>query len=168
MRAGSDSIVALSVAATALLVGMSTASAPASAAVRHAYRYGHVHQYHHYGSYRGHRHYYGGAAPFVGALIGGIAAGALAPRSEYEPYPYYQGGYEEGPYYGAEYYGGPSPYYAPGGAYHGGIYRGGAYQGGTYHGGAYRGGAYQGGTYHGGAYRSGGSSPSPWSGIDRR
>jgi hypothetical protein len=88
-------IMAAGLAASALLGAVTMASTPASA--RYVHRYGYVHPYHHYrhyGYYR-HRHYYGGA-PLVGALIGGIAAGALAPHYYYGPPPYYYG---PGPYY---------------------------------------------------------------------
>jgi hypothetical protein len=103
MRSGMKTMLALGLTASVLLGAVPAAMTPASAYVRH-YRYGHVHHYYrHYGYYH-HRHY--GAAPFVGAvgaLIGGIAAGAAANHYyDYGPYPYYGG-----PYYG------PAPYYGP-------------------------------------------------------
>ena len=108
MRSGMKKMLVLGLTASVLLGTVPSVTTPASAAVRHAYRYGHVHHdYRHYGYY--HRRHYG-AAPFVGAvgaLIGGIAASEAARRSyDYGPYPYYGA-----PYYGpGPYYGGPYGY----------------------------------------------------------
>jgi hypothetical protein len=68
--------------------------APASAAVRyHRYAYAHPHYYRHHSYYR---RYGLGPAGVFGALVGGLAASALA-YPYYAPAPYYYGPYA--PYY---------------------------------------------------------------------
>ena len=105
MRSGMKKMLALGLTASVLLGAVPAVTMPASAAVRHVYRYGHAYHpyYRHYGYYH-HRHY--GAAPFagaVGAVIGGIAASEAARHSYgYGPYPY---GYGPGPGYGYSPYG---------------------------------------------------------------
>ena len=72
-----------------------------TAAFARWHHYGYYHPYYGYHHYYYHRHYGYGPAPIFGALIGGIAAGALAA-------PYYHHYYYYGP---GPYYYGPGPYY---------------------------------------------------------